>query len=194
MLFKEASDTPVKRLITGSVHVLNSVHSICSAIDKYKILWLRKACNELIPQWLPPDAPGHDAWLEQHLGVVRTTIFAFASLGIPQTSILINTLYDRGYTDCVSLFLKEHMLTSMIGPSLVDIVNVQPGFMCWVEHTLLAYRNPPSFQWIMLMRATAAARTALQAAQSSGVVEYYFNIFPRLENLIATKYGLFSWR
>jgi hypothetical protein len=151
LLVRRGGDAPVKREITGSVQTLNSVRQICVAIDNAKIDWLRTACSDLIPQWSPVDSPEHETWLEENLGVVRQTIFAFAAMGIPQTCILMDTLRDKGYKDSESLFLKdyselysrivkkpvsEHLLNqaSMIGtgPKLCDILYAQPGFIVWV--------------------------------------------------------------
>jgi hypothetical protein len=151
LLMPRGDDAPTRVKVDTSVHPLNTIKDICKAIDSAKVAWLRKACMDIIPQWLPAGSPGHEEWLEQNLGVVRQAIFAFARLGIPQTCILFDTLRCRGYMDSETLYLKDHKELSLrvmnkpwsehmlnqasaigIGPTLRDVVKVQPAVIAWV--------------------------------------------------------------
>ena len=212
LLMQRVGDTPARVQMTTSVHTLNSIKSICKAIDSAKIAWLRQACRDIIPQWLPAGSPGHEEWLEQNLGVVRQTIFAFARLGIAQTFILFDTLRDRGYTDSETLFLKdhkeiylrvvrkplsEHMLnqasTIGTGPTLRDIVRVQPGFMAWVGRNaeFVGAVGTTLYKEVAWVQACGVARRSLAAERDALRVQggrdrqlEYLKVFPTLEGLI----------
>ena len=209
MLVQRGSATPRWKEITTSVQTLNSVRCICAAIDDAKLVWLRKACMDIIPPWSPAGSPGHEDWLEQNLGVVRQTIWAFVRLGIPQTCILLETLRAKGYTDSASLFLKdykeillrilhkprrEHMLNQAsmigIGPSLCDIVRVQPGFVVWVRNNadFVGSVSTTLYEELAFMRTADVATRSLYALAQGPThsaarrqATIYFKLFPTLE-------------